>query len=161
MRLRELARARGFRSMLLCPLLRDKTAIGMISVTRKDPGAFSEHQVQLLETFAAQAAIAIENVRLFNETREALEQQTATAKVLQVVSQSPTDVQPVFEAIVESALALCGARIGGVARFDGELVHLASFHADSPEGLAAIHAGFPMKARAAARSSPARSSSAK
>jgi GAF domain-containing protein len=144
-RLRELARARGYRSMLLCPLLRDGAAIGMISVTRREPGAFAEHEVQLLETFAHQAVIAIENVRLFNETKEALEQQTATARVLQVMSQSPADVEPVFEAITDRALALCGARIGGVARFDGELVHLAAFHAPSPEGLAQMHAAFPMK----------------
>jgi GAF domain-containing protein/CheY-like chemotaxis protein len=107
--------------------------------------AFGESDVRLLQTIVASMGVALENVRLFDETREALEQQTATGKVLQVMSKSPDDVQPVFEAITDSALALCGARIGGVARFDGELVHLAAFHAPSPEGLAQMHAAFPMK----------------
>jgi GAF domain-containing protein/CheY-like chemotaxis protein len=132
-------------SLAILPLLKDGRGLGTISVARMKLGGFSDKELALLNTFADQAVVAIENARLFNETREALEQQTATAKVLQVLSQSPTDVQPVFEAIVESALALCGARIGGVARFDGELVHLASFHGPSPEGIAMMRAAFPMK----------------
>ena len=80
--LREVARARGYRSMLLVPLKRENAAVGMISVTRREPGEFSRHQVDLLQTFADQAVIAIENVRLFNETKEALERQTATAEIL-------------------------------------------------------------------------------
>ncbi len=100
--LRDLARARGFRSMLFCPLLRDKTAVGVVSVTRKEPGLFAPHQVTLLQTFADQAVIAIENVRLFNETKEALERQTATADVLQTISGSVADATPVFEKILDS-----------------------------------------------------------
>jgi GAF domain-containing protein len=84
-------------------------------------------------------------VRLFNETTEALEQQTATAEVLEVISSSPTDVQPVFDAIAERAMKLCGAKIGGVARYDGELVHLVAFHGSSPEAEATMLAAFPMK----------------
>ena len=110
--------------MVVVPVLRDGTPIGLIGVTRRDPGAFTEHQVELLETFANQAVIAIENVRLFNETKEALEHQTATAEVLKVISESPTDVQPVFDAIAERAKTLCGAFTGGVRQFDGKLVHL-------------------------------------
>ncbi|HWV89949.1 MAG TPA: GAF domain-containing protein, partial [Burkholderiales bacterium] len=89
------ARERGYRSLLAVPMLRDQVAIGAIAVTRRDPGPFTDHQISVLKTFADQAVIAIENVRLFNETKEALERQTATAEVLKVISSSPTDVQPV------------------------------------------------------------------
>ncbi|HEY2188930.1 MAG TPA: GAF domain-containing protein, partial [Caldimonas sp.] len=133
-------------SLMFAPILAgDRVLGGIIIEDYARENAYGESDARLLMTLASSMGVALENVRLFNETREALEQQTATAKVLQVLSQSPTDVQPVFDAIVESALALCGARIGGVARFDGELVHLASFHAPTPEGLAAMHAGFPRK----------------
>jgi GAF domain-containing protein/DNA-binding response OmpR family regulator len=142
---RELARARGFRSMLVCPLLREGKATGVISVTRKEPGPFEPHQVELLQTFADQAVIAIDNVRLFNETREALEQQIATGEILKVISESPTDVQPVFEAIAERAKALCGGIIGGVTRFDGEWVHYASLRGVSPEADAAMRDAFPIR----------------
>src|SRR6202040_3775531 len=98
--LRDVARLRGFRSMLLVPLLRGRTPIGLISVTRVEPGPFVEHHVQLLQTFADQAVIAIENVRLFDEVRaktrdltEALQQQTATADVLKVISRSAFDLK--------------------------------------------------------------------
>ena len=104
--LREIARARGFRSLLYVPLMSKGTAIGFIAVSRRNPGPFSAHHVELLRTFADQAVIAIENVRLFNETQEALERQTATADILKVIASSPSDVQPVFEAIVGSAAKL-------------------------------------------------------
>src|SRR5712664_2625281 len=107
---------RGFRSFILVPLRRDRASIGMISVTRKEPGAFAAHHVQLLQTFADQAVIAIENTRLFNETREALERQTATADILKVIASSPSDVQPVFEAIAESAKRLSGGHSAAVTR---------------------------------------------
>ena len=108
--IRDIARARGFRSMLITPLLREGTPIGLISVTRVEPGPFSVHFVQLLQTFADQAVIAIENVRLFNETQEALERQTATANILRVISNSPGDVQPVFDTVAEHAARICGAQ---------------------------------------------------
>ncbi len=96
----------GNRAITVMPMLRGKDAIGVISVTRAVPGLLSDKQLSILHTFADQAVIAIENVRLFNETREALEQQTATAEILKVISESPTDVQPVFDAIVASCTRL-------------------------------------------------------
>ena len=100
--IRDIARARGFRSMLLTPLLREGTPIGLISVTRVEPGPFAAHSVQLLRTFADQAVIAIENTRLFNETKEALEQQKASSDILRVISNSVADAQPVFDKILDS-----------------------------------------------------------
>src|SRR5262249_14076614 len=105
--MRETGRARGWRSNLFVPMIRHDVALGLISITRREPGPFAADQITLLETFADQAVIAIENVRLFNETKEALEQQTATAEILRVISGSPTDVQPVFEAIASTAARLC------------------------------------------------------
>ena len=108
-RLLEISRARGYRSVLFVPLMNGGLPIGMISVARVAPGTFAPHHVQLLQTFADQAVIAIENVRLFNETQEALERQTATADILKVIAGSPDDVQPVFEAIAERAKRLLGS----------------------------------------------------
>jgi len=127
---RQVGRALGFRSSVAVPMLREGEAVGAIIVNRREPGRFSDAEVELLKTFADQAVIAVENVRLFKEleTRnrdltKALEQQTATAEILRVISQSQTDVQPVFDTIVRNAVRLCGALQGGVYRFDGELVH--------------------------------------
>ena len=103
---RERARLRGFRAALSVPMLRDGQPNGVISVSRREAGAFAANEVELLQTFADQAVIAIENVRLFNETKEALERQTATSEILRIISQSPTDVQPVFDAIVLASVRL-------------------------------------------------------
>ena len=125
------ATAGGFRSVLAVPLMREGNAIGGIAVGRAQPGIFPEAQIALLKTFADQAVIAIENVRLFTELQqrnrditEALEQQTATSEILRVISRSPTDVQPVFESIAERAATLCGARFAFVTSFDGEWIHM-------------------------------------
>jgi two-component system, NtrC family, sensor kinase len=126
------------------------TANPRILVTRAQVGPFSERQMELLRIFADQAVIAIENVRLFKELEarnrdltETLEQQTATAEILRVISRSPTDVQPVFDAIAANAARLCNAVNGLVIRFDGQLLHLAAHYNVDPERLAAVRQAYP------------------
>ncbi|MGH8723712.1 MAG: GAF domain-containing protein [Burkholderiales bacterium] len=138
-------RGAGYRSLLAVPMVREGSAIGAIVIRRAEMRPFTEQQIKLLETFADQAVIAIENVRLFNETKEALERQTATAEILKVISSSPTDVQPVFDVIAERAATLCGAKIGVVTRFDGELLHLVGFHGATPDLVEPIRAVYPLK----------------
>jgi two-component system, NtrC family, sensor kinase len=137
--LRDLARLRGWRSCLCVPLLRDGKPIGMIGPTRAEPGPFADHHVQLLQTFADQAVIAIENIRLFDEVQartrelsESLEQQTATSEVLSVISSSAGDLAPVFDAMLGKAMHLCGADFGILNTFDGELFHTAATHGLPP-----------------------------
>ncbi|MFO1193765.1 MAG: GAF domain-containing protein [Rhodoferax sp.] len=118
--MRELARQRGYRSMLFTPLVREGAVIGMIGVTRVEPGMWAEHHAQLLRTFADQAVIAIENSRLFNETREALEQQRASAEVLSVISNSVADSAPVFQAIVQACQRLFGSGSSIISLVDND-----------------------------------------
>ena len=110
----------GAHSFIQVALVKDDVLLGSLTVYRQEVRAFSEKQIALLENFAAQAVIAIENARLINETREALEQQTATAEILRVISQSPTDVQPVFEAVAKAAVRFCGANDAQIALRDGD-----------------------------------------
>jgi GAF domain-containing protein len=140
---RDRARLRGFRAALSVPMLRDGQPIGVITVSRRQAGAFAANEVELLQTFADQAVIAIENVRLFNETKEALERQTATAEILQVIASSPSDVQPVFDVIVERAVQLCSARMGRVYRYDGNLIHMVGGHGLSVPGREGAQRPFP------------------
>src|SRR5215471_2321232 len=127
-RVTEFQRIGGFRTVLAVPMLREGVLLGVFGLHRYKVRPFTEKQIQLVSTFADQAAIAIENVRLFNETKEALEQQTATAEILRVISQSPTDVQPVFDAIAESVVQLCDSVSATVYWFDGHLIHLVAHH---------------------------------
>ena len=127
----------GFRSMLAVPMLKDGNIIGAIIIYRQEVGAFSDKQIELLKSFAAQAVIAIENTRLLNELRqrtddltESLEQQTATAEILQTINRSPGDVAPVFDAMVESAMHFCQADYGHVYSYEGEFFHLIAAHGE-------------------------------
>ena len=106
-------------------MLREGEPIGVIGLGRDSVRPFTERQIELLATFADQAVIAIENARLLNELRESLEQQTATSKVLDVISRSAFDLHAVFETVVESSVRLCGADRAFIYRFDGEILRMA------------------------------------
>ena len=151
---RDIARRLGWRTTLSVPLLREGAAVGAILIRRSDVRPFTPKEIALLETFADQAVIAIENVRLFTELQsrnsqltEALEQQTATSDILRVISSSPTDVQPVFDAIAASATTLCEADHTGLFRFDGELIHFVAHHGRTPEEISAATRAFPQLPR--------------
>ncbi len=135
--------ARGNRAMVGVPLLREGVPIGVLVLTRTVARPFTEKQIALATSFADQAVIAIENVRLFKETQEALEQQIATSEILRVISQSPTDVQLVFDTIAAAALKLCAASSVTVFTFDGELIRIAALVNVSPEGAHAVRGFYP------------------
>jgi two-component system, NtrC family, sensor kinase len=123
----------GARTILVVPVLRNDELVGAFNIFRQEVRPFTEKQIELVDNFAAQAVIAIENARLLNELRqrtddlsESLEQQTATSEVLKVISSSPTNVQPVFDSIAESAVRLCNGQFSFVVRFDGKAMEFAS-----------------------------------
>jgi signal transduction histidine kinase len=140
------ASAGGWRRMLGVPIKRGARVLGAVVVAWPTPGKTPERQVRLLEIFSDQAAIAIENVRLFNETKEALERQTATADILQIISGSPTDVQPVFDTIVQHAVRLCDSQFANVFRYDGEQLHFVASHNVVPAQLDVMKGKYPMRA---------------
>jgi two-component system NtrC family sensor kinase len=149
--LQEIARLRGFRSLLFVPLLRDGTAIGQINVSRRERGTFSAHHIRLLRTFADQAVIAIHNVRLFDEvaarTRElsqSLESQTAISEVLQFISSSIGELQPVFSSILRNAMAICDAQFGNLLLYDGEGFVIGDMH-NSPPAYVELFKDGPLK----------------
>src|SRR5262249_38004370 len=121
-----------FRSQLSVPMVRDGQAIGVIAVARRDPGRFNDKQVQLLETFADQAVIAIENARLFQELEARNRELAATAEVLRVISSSPTDVAPVFESIVRSAVQVCEAVDATLSIAEGREYRIVAHHGPIP-----------------------------
>jgi len=147
----DLSRRFGTRAFLIVPIARDVSAHGVILAGRREPVPFSEAEISLLKTFADQAAIAIENVRLVTELREknralteSLAQHTATSEILRRMSESLTDVQPTFDAIAMNATRLCDAVNGFVFRYDGELIHVAADHNVGGDELDAIRRVFPI-----------------
>src|SRR6202045_4015820 len=149
----------GVRTLLGVPMRREGALIGVIAMWRTEVRAFTDKQLELIESFADQAVIAIENVRLFTELQqknhaltlahaqvtEALEQQTATAEILRVISRSQTDVKPVFDTIVQSAVRLCAGLFSALYQFDGELLHQGALHNYTPEALEEVRRIFPMR----------------
>jgi GAF domain-containing protein len=147
-----------FRSVLAVPMLRGGHPIGAVSVGKAVTGPFPDKQIALLQTFADQAVIAIENVRLFKELEarnraltdahtqmsEALEQQTATSEILQVISASPTDLRPVFETILRSAVHLCAGSYSLLFLCNGEQLDLTATHNVTPEGFEALKGRYPL-----------------
>ncbi|HTQ33046.1 MAG TPA: GAF domain-containing protein, partial [Stellaceae bacterium] len=133
----------GARSSLMVALARDEQVLGFVHIYRQEVRAFSDKQIALLQNFAAQAVIAMENARLITETQEALDQQTATAEVLRVISSTETDLEPVFAAIVERASNLCEAEFSAVARVEDGLLHLVAVTNLSEGEAAAFHSLFP------------------
>jgi GAF domain-containing protein len=122
----------GNSAITITPMMRRNEAIGLLSVVRRTPGPLSDKQLSLLRTFAAQAVIAIENTRLLNELRESLQQQTATADVLKVISRSSFDLKIVLDTLVESATRLCGAKRGHIMQFDGKYLRFAAAYGAWP-----------------------------
>ena len=141
---RQMIEALGARSQVTMPMLLAGEPIGAITLSWAEPRGYNDHQIALLQTFADQAVIAIGNVRLFNETQEALERQTATADILKVIASLPSDVQPIFEAIASSANRLLGGFSTAVFRFVDDIAHLAAFTPTTPAADKVLQASFPM-----------------
>jgi two-component system, NtrC family, sensor kinase len=121
-----------YRSLLGVPLLKEGETIGVFVLARCDPKPFTDKQIELVTTFADQAVIAIENARLLNELRESLQQQTATANVLRVISASSGELGPVFETVLQNAVQICDAKFGNIYRWDGNALHLIATHNTPP-----------------------------
>ena len=133
-----------YRANLAVPLLREGKPIGAFSLTRAESGLFTDKQIELVETFADQAVIAIENARLLNDLRESLERQTATADVLRIISSSPGDLQPVFSAMLESGARLCDASFGNIFRWDDDALRLVATY-NTPAAFVEARSHLPLR----------------
>ncbi len=133
----------GARSTVYVPMLKDDLLIGAIVIYRQEVRPFTDKQIELVKNFASQAVIAIENTRLLNELRQSLEQQTATADVLRVISSSPGELQPVFSAMLENAVRICGARFGNLQLFDGKDMRIVAMH-NAPREFAELRRDDPV-----------------
>jgi signal transduction histidine kinase len=123
-----LADVAGARTLLIVPMLKENTLVGTIAIYRQEVRLFTDKQIELVRNFAAQAVIAIENTRLLNELRELLQQQTATAEVLQVISKSPGQLEPVFQIMLQNAVVICEAKFGTLYRYDGKAFYRSAGH---------------------------------
>src|SRR5262249_32646208 len=122
----------GVRTAVCVPMLKENESIGVLTIYRQEVRPFNDKQIELLSNFAKQAVIAIENTRLLNELRESLAQQTATSEVLRVISNSPGELEPVFEAMLENATRICGAKFGVLFRSEGVALRAVALHGASP-----------------------------
>jgi GAF domain-containing protein len=137
----------GIRTVVAAPMLKGDELIGIIAIHRGEVRPFTDKQIALITNFAAQAVIAIENARLLNELRDSLQEQTATAEVLQAVSGFPGDLEPVFAAMLEKAARICDAAFGNIYRWDGDALHLVGTH-NTPPALAEARGRSPIRANA-------------
>src|SRR5262249_42308503 len=137
-------------TIMAVPMLKDNELVGAIVIYRQEVRPFTEKQIELVQNFAAQAVIAIENTRLLNELRESLQQQTATSEVLRVVSNSPGELEPVFKAMLENAVRICEASFGNLLLYEGDVFRHVALH-NAPKAWAADSERDPIPPRRSAR----------